>query len=97
MVASCASFAARPLTSGISQTMRRNQVRDFEVMLKYHLPAIGLAALCLLPRAVVGERSNVLRKCVLWLSASRAEGEFGCVHWLDTLIALRADGSRTSA
>lgn len=50
-----------------------------------------------LPHAVVGERSNVVRKCVLWLSASRPEGEFGCVDWLDTLIALRADGSRTSA
>lgn len=54
MVTSCASFAARPLTSGISQTMRRRQVRGFEVMFKYHLPAIGVpAALCLFVVAAI--------------------------------------------
>ena len=54
MVTSCASFAARPLTPGISQPMRRNQVRGFALMLKYHLPAIGvLAALCLFVVAAI--------------------------------------------
>ena len=54
MVTSCASFAARPGTSGVSQTMRRNQVRGFEVMLKYHLPVIGvLAAFCLFVVAAI--------------------------------------------